>query len=255
MSLEEVYQKERQKWDAVAFDKANKIGIHPLAAEEDFVRYSRQASTHIGVVEYLGDLIGKQVLEYGCGTGMMSVLLAKSGATVTAFDLSPVSVAVAKQRAEVNGVADRITFDVSPGENLPFESESFDLIFGKAILHHLNVHLGKADLHRLLKKGGRAVFVEPMGMNPILNFARDHVPYRHKNPRGMDSPLVYEEILEWGEAFSEFSYKEIQLLSMIDRGLGFKKHVRAFSKLDSVLLQRFPALRRYCRYVVMYMTK
>lgn len=39
------------------------------------------------------------------------------------------------------------------------------------------------SLYRVLKTGGRAAFVEPMGMNPILNFARDHMPYRDKTLR------------------------------------------------------------------------
>ena len=52
-----------------------------------------------GIAEFLGDLRGKRVIEYGCGLGKLTVLLARSGAQVTAFDLSEGSVEVARKRA------------------------------------------------------------------------------------------------------------------------------------------------------------
>src|SRR5882757_7495314 len=52
----------------------------------------------------LGDLRGKHVLDYGCGHGMAAVVLARAGAAVTAFDLSPGYVKEARERARANGV-------------------------------------------------------------------------------------------------------------------------------------------------------
>lgn len=51
---------------------------------------------------FLGDLRGKRVLEIGCGLGQIAVLLRKSGADVTAFDISLMSVVATRKRAEVN---------------------------------------------------------------------------------------------------------------------------------------------------------
>jgi 2-polyprenyl-3-methyl-5-hydroxy-6-metoxy-1,4-benzoquinol methylase len=42
--------------------------------------------------KHLGDLRGKRVIEYGCGLGQLTVLLARSGAEVTAFDISSQSI-------------------------------------------------------------------------------------------------------------------------------------------------------------------
>src|SRR6266704_2405190 len=53
----------------------------------------------------LGDLHGCQVLDYGCGHGMASVVLARRGARVTAFDLSSGYLAEVQARARANGVA------------------------------------------------------------------------------------------------------------------------------------------------------
>ncbi len=251
--LEQKYQAERSKWDAVAAAKAARL--KPMAPGDNFQKHAARASTMVGINEFLGDLQGKRVLEVGCGLGGLSVLLAKSGAQVTAFDLSPASVATARMRSQIDQVEEAIDLVVAAGEKLPFADESFDVLFGKAILHHLDVHLGRHELYRVLKTGGKAAFVEPMGMNPVLNFVRKHVPYPHKNPRGEDRPLNYDEIHAWGEAYQHFRYREIHLLTMLERGLGFNKRIKLLRRLDEMLLERYPSLRRHCRYVVMYMIK
>src|SRR6266542_4183311 len=64
----------------------------------------------------LGNLRGKAVLDYGCGHGMAAVVLARAGATVTAFALSPGYVAEARERATANGVS--VTCAVADGEEL-----------------------------------------------------------------------------------------------------------------------------------------
>lgn len=252
-SLRATHRTERKKWNALARRKASTPG--PLTAYENFQEYARHTATTVGVNEFLGDLRDRHVLEYGCGLGAIAVLLARSGARVTSFDLSPESVATTRRHAASHGVADRIALTVAAGEHLPYADERFDVIVGKAILHHLAVQRGWPELYRVLKTGGKAVFVEPMGMNPLLRFAREYVPYPHKNPRGADRPLHYDEIHAWGRCFRTFRYREIQLLSMLERGLGFRKRLSVLRRLDNLLLRRLPFLRRYCRYVVMYMVK
>jgi ubiquinone/menaquinone biosynthesis C-methylase UbiE len=252
-SLKTTYEIERAKWNELAKDE--KLGGMLLRDGDNFSKYAHRTSTMVGVDEFLGDLRGKRVLEYGCGLGEITLLLAKSGAKVNAFDLSEKSVSITRERVEINDAGKQTQLTVAAGEHLPYASASFDVVFGKAILHHLDVHVGWHDLHRIIKKGGKAVFVEPMGMNPLINFARNHLPYPHKNPRGADRPLVYWEIMKWGQRFSKFHFKEIQLTSMLERALGFGVRIHALRRLDGYLLKHFPFLRRYCRYVVMYMVK
>lgn len=162
---------------------------------------------------------------------------------------------ITRQRAKLNNTDCNIQLTVVAGENIPYADESFDCIFGRAILHHLEANLGWTEISRVLKPEGKAIFVEPMGMNPILNFVRDHVPYPDKKPRGADHPLTYEDIHQWGRGFREFRYREIQLLSMLERGLGFGKKIPLLRRLDDFLLRQFPFLRVFCRYVVMYCIK
>ena len=61
---------------------------------------------------------GKRVLEVGCGIGTDSINFARAGAQLTAVDLSSESLDIARQRAEVMGVADRIEFVQANAEEL-----------------------------------------------------------------------------------------------------------------------------------------
>jgi SAM-dependent methyltransferase len=249
--LAQRYEVERAKWDAVAEAEAGAATMLPPYS--DFGDYVRRHRDLDGVAEFLGNLEGKHVLEFGCGLGKATALLVKSGANVCAFDISPRSVEVATQRLEANGLHADIA--VAAGEDIPYPDESFDRVFGAAILHHLDVESGRRELYRVLKPGGKAAFVEPLGTNPIVRFVRNYVPYRHKTPRGADVPLRYADIEAWGRGFQEFRYREIQLLSMVQRLFGFEQRFDGLHRLDHWLLRRAPALRRFCRYVVIYAVK
>ncbi len=251
MSLDERYRSEKAKWNDIAEKKSHNIEILPPGM--DFHTFARQDEEFPGVSKFLGNLNGKRILEVGCGTGKMAVLLAKSGARVTALDLSPESVRLTKKMAEANKVD--IEYVISAGENLPFESECFDIVIGKAILHHLAIEFGKVDLYRVLYKEGKAVFIEPMGMNPILTFIREYIPYPHKAVGGVDRPLTYQDMDTWTKEARRRHYKEIQLLSMVERGFGWNKEFKLLRKMDDYLLKHIPFLRRFCRYVVIFSTK
>jgi hypothetical protein len=89
-----------------------------------------------------------------------------------------------------------------------------------------------------------------MGMNPILTFVRKYVPYLHKNEVGVDRPLTYQDMNSWTEDAQYKEYREIQLLSMIERGFGWDSKFTFLRKIDEYLLMYVPFLRRFCRYVV-----
>src|SRR5262245_7849621 len=85
----------------------------------------------------LGEVAGRQVLDFGCGHGMAAVVLARHGARVTAFDLSSGYLAEADARARANRIAIKLV--QANGEHLPFVEVSFDRDWGNAILHYLNL--------------------------------------------------------------------------------------------------------------------
>jgi ubiquinone/menaquinone biosynthesis C-methylase UbiE len=202
------------------------------------------------VAGFLGSLEGKRVLELGCGRGRYAVLMAHCGARVTAVDLSSSAIETTMERAKLNGLT--VEGTVAPAEDLPFPDETFDLAFGTASLHHLEVDRAGPQLWRVLRPGGRALFLEPMGMNPVLRFTRDHLWYPYKTPRGADRPLAYTDVEAWGRGFSEYWFREAQLFSMVERGFGFGRRFPRLRRMDESLLRRYPRLRRWARLVAMF---
>lgn len=81
---------------------------------------------------------GKRVLEIGCGIGTDTINFARAGASVTALDLSDVSLKLARQRAEVFGLTDSIDFVQGDAEHLSevITPEPFDLIYSFGVVHH-----------------------------------------------------------------------------------------------------------------------
>jgi len=80
---------------------------------------------------------GKRVLEVGCGIGTDSINFARSGAHLTAVDLSSKSLDIARQRAEVMGVADRIEFVQANAEELTAALRGgYDLVYSFGVVHH-----------------------------------------------------------------------------------------------------------------------
>jgi SAM-dependent methyltransferase len=247
-----VHEVEIAKWDALAAVGASDEEL--MVAHPDFGAYARQDPAMVGIGDFVGDLRDREVLELGSGMGEMTTLLARSGARVTAVDISPGSIAMARRRARLHGVDGAIEFVVGAGEELPLASGRFDVAVGKAVLHHLEAGRAAPELHRVLRAGGRAAFAEPLGTNPVVAFARDHLPYPGKNPRGADVPLDYVAIRAWEAPFSAAGHREIQLLSMVERATGSRPLPR-LRRADDWLLARFPVLRPLCRYVVLTMVK
>src|SRR5271165_4872610 len=81
---------------------------------------------------------GKKVLEIGCGIGTDTINFARHGAQVTTVDLSDKSMALARQRAEVFGLGDRIRFCPGNAEELStfVPVEPYDLIYSFGVIHH-----------------------------------------------------------------------------------------------------------------------
>ena len=193
----------------------------------------------------LGNLRGKRALDYGCGHGMAAVTLARAGAVVTAFDLSPGYVAETRRRAVANRVTVRGV--VADGEHLPFPDSAFDAVWGNAVLHHLDLDRAAAELRRVLAPGGVAVFCEPWGGNPLLSFARRHLPYPGKHRTPDEQPLRPTDLAPLRRHFPGLSIAGYQLLGMAGR---VWKPLGRLGALDRPLVRAVPPLESWCRYVV-----
>ena len=128
--------------------------------------------------ELIGDVKSKRLLYVACGIDISTVLLAKRGAEVWAFDLAFEALRFQKKLALANDTADRTHFVTGSCAHLPFHSASFDIVTGIGIWHHLQEDLEKPclELVRILKESGFAVFQEPIARSSILVRLRRRVP-------------------------------------------------------------------------------
>jgi ubiquinone/menaquinone biosynthesis C-methylase UbiE len=203
-------------------------------------------------LDSLFDPAGKVVLQYGCGPGFGVEALLKRGATeVTGIDISEEEIELARRSAREGGYADRVHFQAADAHHTGFEDESFDLIVGHSILHHLELPVALAELRRILRQGGRAVFLEPLAANPFLRIGRRLTP----GARTPDEhPLTTADWALCASFFSGFSHVEVELMSIPLMPLNLltpRRLQRSLAKrvaaIDDALLRRFPALRPYAR--------
>jgi ubiquinone/menaquinone biosynthesis C-methylase UbiE len=113
----------------------------PLGTQE----YFDQVEARKYFVEYhipgFADFVhwqGKKVLEIGCGIGTDTINFARAGAQVTTVDLSEKSMELARKRAAVFGLEDRIHFCPGNAEQLSdfLPTQTFDLIYSFGVIHH-----------------------------------------------------------------------------------------------------------------------
>jgi len=182
----------RDRWHrerAFHDDLAAQLDPAALPAAEP-VHYDQAVFAAAGVAA------GTRVLDLGCGQGDLTLALLARGATVTALDLSAGMVEVARRRVALHANGRTATFVSAPVEHTGLPSASFDVIVGRWILHHVDLNSAASELARILVPGGRAVFLENSGANPVLNFARDRLAGRFGIPRlgtKDERPLVAED--------------------------------------------------------------
>ncbi|ALG84076.1 class I SAM-dependent methyltransferase [Gordonia phthalatica] len=100
-----------------------------------------------------------RAMELGCGTGFFLLNLMQSGVAEkgSVTDLSPGMVKVALRNAENLGLD--VDGRVADAESIPYEDDTFDLVVGHAVLHHIpDVEQSLREVLRVLKPGGRFVF-------------------------------------------------------------------------------------------------
>jgi 2-polyprenyl-3-methyl-5-hydroxy-6-metoxy-1,4-benzoquinol methylase len=163
---------DRWEREAAFFDqKAQAERASGLKIPDATVRRYANASRAEFPAEYrfmgLGNLDGLRILDIGCGDGRATVLLALLGAQVTGIDISPDAIEVAKERATINGVAERCAFICSPLEIADIAPGTFDVIWCDAFLHHVIPDLPSilTTMKSWLVTGGRIVITEPVSLS------------------------------------------------------------------------------------------
>lgn len=144
--------------DAAVHEPTGGAQYDPFAAA--FERHAQDSAYNAyydrpALLDLLGEVSGKRVLDAGCGPGLYAAELARRGARVTGFDESPEMVRLARGRLGVQAEIRRGTL-AEPLAWLPDGSQ--DLVLMALVLHHLDDRVSAIrELHRVLRPGGHLV--------------------------------------------------------------------------------------------------
>ena len=220
------------------------------------------------IMQWLGSIKGKKILELGCGLGEASSYLAMKGGNVVATDISAGMLNVASRLALKNGVnIDTVKCDA---DRLPFEDNQFDIVFCSDLLHHVDIEITAKEVRRVLTNDGIFVGHEPIAYNPAINIYRKIA----RDVRTDDEhPLKVQDIKMLRKIFGDFKCEYTWFTTLIiflkfyfvDRynpnEIRYWKQIlveyekleklyKPLEKIDNILLRIFPFLKLFCWNVV-----
>lgn len=149
----------RRYWDTHIHDDA--MSAAPIGSRqffEDLDRYRFEKLAYLNQLVDFAAYRGRRLLEVGCGVGIDLARFARHGAVVTAIDLSPRQVDLARANLERLGLPGDLR--VMNGERMDFADGSFDVVYAHGVLQYTRdpqAMLG--EIHRVLRPAGEAILM------------------------------------------------------------------------------------------------
>jgi SAM-dependent methyltransferase len=206
-------------------------------------------------LDTLFDPAGRDILDYGwAGDGDRAIALIERGAgSVAGFDLwwtqeDLERVGELMRRA---GVEESVDLRLADPYATPFADDSFDIVIGGSILHHLDLDRALAEIRRVLRPGGRGVFVEPLAHNPLMRLGR---LLTRTASSDASHPLTEQDWALCARHFRDFDHieRELSTVPLMPLNLflpsGAQDRLARWAwSLDERLMARFPGLRKHAR--------
>lgn len=187
----------------------------------------------------------QRLLEYGCGNASLGFDVAPTAKEVIGIDISEVAIGQAQRIAGLKKL-DNIKFIVDNAESMRQADDSVDVLAGSGIVHHLDIPRAMQEVRRVLRKGGIAVFAEPMGHNPIVNWYRNRTPELRTAD---EHPLMVKDIRTMAVGFARC---KVTYFGFIAPVLGFlapktdpKSALTKFVWAVDKMICRIPFVNRY----------
>ena len=195
---------------------------------------------------------GGVALDVGCGRGARTEALRALGFTAVGVDLDPGRVAAARASFPA------CTFHVGDAVALPLPDAACDLVFSCSVLQYVDHRRMLAECRRVLRPGGRAVFIENLAGHPL---ARAHRLWRRRGRRALPAHLVPTRHVALAGLGVFADYLEVTAvhtanlttpLALAPTVLGGRAALpgsalhRILDRADRYALARWPRLARYC---------
>lgn len=143
---------------------------------------------------------GSRLLDLGCGRGELSKCFQNLGLNVSAVDISDVA-------REYAPTVDLRVADIEG--TLPFDSESFDIVFSKSVVEHLNdPEKVMKEIYRVLKPGGQVITMCPSWVHQYREFYSD---YTHRRPFTRESLTTVQSITGFSEVQTNY-FRQIPIV-------------------------------------------
>lgn len=203
----------------------------------------------------MGPLRDQRVLELAAGAGTNALALADCGAHVVATELSRGGLRALARLAANHPLPPRgVQCDAT---RLPFAARSFDLVTGENFLMHVDPAAVLAECHRVLRPGGRVVFLEPTAHHPLVRlYRRVASPYRQTRPRylSLDSLTGAASEFRLARVDPRYFLAVLSLFVTWQPAL-FSWVFRVLDYADRWLFRAWPRVRRYAWLAVIVLHK
>lgn len=229
------------------------LGVPIVQPYTKFWRFPNSAAD--AARDALGPLQDRSVLELASGAGTNALALADCGARVVATELSLGGLRVlARAAANYQRPPHGVQCDAAL---LPFATRSFDLVTGENFLMHVDAAAVLAECHRVLRPGGRVVFLEPTAHHPLVRlYRRLASPYRQTRPRY----LSLDNLADAAPGFTLAQVNPFYLLTTLTLFVArqpalFRWAFRALDYADRWLFRAWPRSRRYAWLAIIVLDK
>lgn len=177
-----------------------------------------------------------KMLELGCGTGEYTKKVARlfPKSKIIGLDISEQTVSIAKMKCKEN---ENVSFVVKSAYHSGFPKESFDVIFGFYVLHHLSILKFRKEMFRILKSGGVAFFYEPNLINPAVYLIKSNKYLKEKvgdstyewaiNPLTIEKKLNSFKMIKvaTSEYILPLSIIPLKIMIIVDTITDYLKHI------------------------------
>ncbi|MEK7298441.1 MAG: class I SAM-dependent methyltransferase, partial [Candidatus Margulisiibacteriota bacterium] len=146
----------------------------------------------------------------------------------------------ARDLAAKLGASHNTWFMVGDCENTVFPDHSFDVVICARMLHHIDLEAGFKEIKRLLKPGGKAICIEALGYNPLLNLYRRFTPEMRTNWEKKHI-LTHKDLKVAARYFKVENVKYWHMLSVIAKL--YRPILPIADFIDHYVLTRIPGVR------------
>ena len=248
-SLNEINQSEKEIWDENKLErsKIKKLRRHAY-------HFSNKTQNAIIAKLVKKTFANKSILELGSHEWVNWVLGNAIPKKLTCINISQTELEKGTKRAV--DLPFETEFYLMDANDLTFKDETFDVVYGGAILHHLDIEKTLKHVYRVLKPGGYILFLEPLNMNPIYKIYRklntkERTPDEHALI-GADFKIIKQKFT-FQHYFFDFLSVIFGFISL--KIFGDKKHTNMLNKLGfwlDLLISKIPFMYVFFARVIIY---